>query len=743
LLSIASNQLKTTYPPGGGTPLRGHNPGHSAPFAGKDQGLTGGEASLREQQMKQPMHLRVPCRPRWRSAAALCCFALAAAGMATAQTAPSPDPGPQPPPQNTSATEAATTAPRVVETQPGKRQVRAAEDAYLAGARRLDHDDLSGAERDFARALQLDPENREYAIAISVAREHRLNELVQKSSKARRAGDEARADTLLAEARAIDPANQIVIEHSGPALLKSAVATQSPDAIPPQHGIGANGQSTPLLTDRTQLLSAGNTREPWKLQMPALAGPLRLRPTETMKSFHIRGDAHDVLRDVAAGYGIRAVFDDSVERKDLRFDLENVQYEQAMPILMNMSHVFAVPIDATSIMIAKDDSANRQRLERLLEETVFFPGFTVEQLNDMGQVMRNVFGVKATVQPGLQNIIVRASEDTLVPMNRTIEDLMEGTGEIMVEVKLYEVSTTHTRNIGATVPTQAGIYNVQQAAAALVNANQPLVQQGIAQGLISATASNFEIAGALIASGLVQSSLLSSTVGSFGNGTTLTGVTETGGVGFNLALNSTDSRSLDDVQMRVDDHQAATFRTGTKYPITTSTYTTGISTPASTLSGATINGVSVASLLSQFAGGSSATIPQVTYEDLGVTLKATPIIQKSGRINLSLDMKIEALAGGTLDGNPILESRQFTSGITVADGQTVMMVSYLTQTESAAVTGLPGLSELPGFQPPLDQDAEKDTGQLVVLITPHIVRKRSDMIAGPRILIRARDVAAN
>jgi hypothetical protein len=298
------------------------------------------------------------------------------------------------------------------------------------------------------------------------------------------------------------------------------------------------------------------------------------------------------------------------------------------------------------------------------------------------------------------------------------------------------VDTTHTTNAGANIPTAAGIYNVDQAATALVNANQSLVQQAIAQGLISPTASTFTIAAELIASGLVQSSLLSSTIGAIGGGTTLTGITETGNIAFNWGLNSSDTRTLDDVQMRVADHQDAVFREGTRYPIVSSTYSSGLSTTASTLSNQTINGVSVASLLSQYTGGSSVSIPQVTYEDLGITLKATPAILKSGRINLKLDLKIESLSGSTSDGNPILDSRQMASDITVGEGESALMVSSVSKTESAAMSGIPGLSELPGFQMPVAEDVEKDTSQLVMVVTPHVVRRRSDLLASPRIALR-------
>jgi general secretion pathway protein D len=665
--------------------------------------------------MAQLIYLRLP-RRRWPATAVLCVLALAAPAASQAQTA-------DPPAQITEATQ-------------GKHQVRAAQDAYLAGAKHLEHNDMTGAERDFTHALQLDPGNTDYVVAISVARQHRLTELIQQAGKARLAGDPNRADTLLAEARAIDPTDPIVLEHT-PAALQNA--TQQPGT--PSHR--GEVQITPL-TDRTQMLSAANAREPWKLPTPSIAGPIQLQPTKGTKDFHLRGDAYDVLRRVADAFGIRTVLDDSIVRKEVRFDLEKVDYKQAMAVLMSMTHVFAVPIDETSVLIAKDDATNRQRLERMMEETIFLPGFTPEQIADLGNVMRNIFQVKeAIVESGLGDIVVRAPADVLGPMNLTIQDLIDGGGEVLLDVKMYEVETTRTRDIGATIPTQIGFYNVDAAALSLVSANQALVQQAIAQGFIPANATNIQIALALLASGLVQNSVLSNTIGFFGNGLTKTGITSSTQATFNLGLNASDNRALDDVQMRVGDRQPATFRAGTRYPIVTSTYATGVASPASALGSATINGVSVASLLSQFSGGSGGVTPQVTYEDLGVTLKATPVVQKSGRINLTLDMKIEALAGGTLNGNPILASRQFSSDITVGDGESAMMVSELDRTESVAVAGIPGLSELPGFQLPISQNAEKNTGQLVVLVTPHIVRRRTNMIAGPRILVRALDVPAN
>lgn len=628
---------------------------------------------------------------------------------------------------------AAAVPGRVAESTPGKRQLREAENAYLTGAKKLQRNDLDAAEQEFVHALQLDPENRNYAIAISVARQHRISEMVQQATKARQAGDEAKARTILAQAQRLDPDNPLVMEHSGPFLIGSASA---PQPHVPASGQTATGATT-TLADRNQIILAAESREPWKIQPPDLAGAIHLAAAQGVRSFHLRAAAPDVIRSVATEFGIRAIIDDSVEQKELRFDLENVTYQQAISVLKSMAHVFTVPVDETSMLVAKDDAANRQRLERQVQETIYLPGAATDEINDLANVVRTIFDVKqATVETSLGSIVVRAPEDVLEPMNRTLQDLIDATGEVMIEVKMYEIDTTRMTNAGANLPTAFGVINFEAEAAQIVNANQAIVQQAIAQGLVPAGTSNLLIALALLKAGLVQSNILSTLLGTFGGGILMTGVTETGTVSFNIGLNTSDTRALDDVQLRVGDRQAATFREGNKYPIVSSTYSTGLSTAGSALSNATINGVSVSSLLQQYAGGTSATIPQITYEDLGVTLKATPFIQKTRRIKLNLDLKIEALGGSSANGNPILQSRQFTSDLTVADGESVLMVSNVTRNEAAAMAGIPGLSELPGFQAPTSDNIEKDTSQLVVVVTPHLVRIRSDLFIGPRIPVR-------
>ncbi len=599
----------------------------------------------------------------------------------------------------------AAPAPSPTHTAPTKNQVRRAEDAYLAGARLLERNDLTAALAQFEKAATLNPDNNDYAVAATLAREHRVTELVQGAAKAHLLGQETKAETLLTEARLLDPQNRIVTQHKAPGALP---VTFHPEV------------------------------EPWIKQPASIAGPITLMPEPGVKSFHLQADSEAVLQQVMTSYGIRAVFDDSLPHQQIRFNLESVPYEQAVRVLFEMCGLFAVPLDAKSVMVAKDTPENRERLERQLQETISIPGMTATEINDLGNVLRNVFEIKQlTVEKGLGDLVLRAPEDTLKAVNLTLADLIDGGSQIMIEVKFYAIDKTRQRNIGLQLPQQLGLYSVAGEASNIVSQNQTLVNQAIAEGLVPAGASNVEIALALIGSGLVQSSLLTSTIGAFGGGLTQAGVTADVFPKLNLALNSSDSRALDDIQVRVGDGQTADFRVGTRYPITTSTYTTGATASTASLAGVTVNGVSASSLLSQLTGSSAGvTIPQIQYEDLGLTLKATPTVQKSGTVRMHIELKIEALAGTALNNIPVLASRQFSSDITVDDGKAALFVSSLSKTESSAVSGLPGLGELPGFQSTTsDKVAETDSSDLVLLITPRVVRRRSNIIAGPRIAL--------
>lgn len=630
-----------------------------------------------------------PFQLRWpRALSALClCMAFAAAAAQDGTQAHDPD--------IAGAINGAAKPEKKLKDKP--KQSRAAEDAFIAGARLLEHNDRAGAEREFTRAVVLAPDNRDYAMALSALRDSDIADLVHRAGKARLLGHDAEAESLLAEARKLDPNSPILVQHPVPGRIAQ------PDKV-----------------------------NSWILDGPRLAAPIQLKPSAGVKSLHVRASMPEAIKQVAAAYGIKVSIDSSITgTQQVAFDLDDVPYGQAMHVLMQMGSNFAVPLSPDSVLVAKDNEENRQKYLRQVQETIYAAGMTNEQIAELSNMIKSVFEVKqVSVENSFGTLVIRAPEATLRVLNLTLADMLDGGSEVMIDLKLYSVDKMRTVNIGATTPSQFTAFSFSSQANALVAANQTLVNQAIAQGLIQPGASNVEIAIALLESGLVTSSLLTNLVGSFGGGISLFGLDATISPTFNLALNSSDTRALDEIQLRVGDRQSATFRAGTKYPITQSTYSTTTAASTAGLAGATINGVSVASLLN---AATTATVPQVQYEDLGITLKATPTVLKSGMISLHLDLKIESLAGGTVDNIPILSNNSLVSDVTVGDGQTAFLVSNMTKNEAAAVTGIPGLSDLPGFQSAPELEKTTDVSQLLMVLTPHLVRKRANDTAGPRI----------
>ena len=177
---------------------------------------------------------------------------------------------------------------------------------------------------------------------------------------------------------------------------------------------------------------------------------------------------------------------------------------------------------------------------------------------------------------------------------------------------------------------------------------------------MAAPGDTLTILGILLASGQVSSSIFQNGVALFGGGLTLTGVSP-GPVKFNLNLNSSESRELDQVQMHLGDGEEGTLKSGSRYPIETSQYsdlgTAGINIPGLD-DGGHFRKPEFPSLAIELR--ERRPFPQVEYQDLGLTFKATPRVIRSGDVALTMDLKITALGGSALNGVPILNNRSYS-----------------------------------------------------------------------------------
>ena len=173
-------------------------------------------------------------------------------------------------------------------------------------------------------------------------------------------------------------------------------------------------------------------------------------------------------------------------------------------------------------------------------------------------------------------------------------------------------------------------------------------------------------------------------------------------------LNQSTVKNLEHVTMRAMQGRASTFRVGSRFPVLNATFAPIFNSPA----------------LSQVIQNNSfqAAFPSFNYEDLGITVKATPQIHGDSEVTLDLETQIKSITGQSFNGVPVLSNREYKGTITLKNGETAVVVSSVSRSEQRSLAGLPGLGALPGLGRLVStesKDSEED--EILVVITPHLL----------------------
>lgn len=617
-----------------------------------------------------------------RSATRLGFGVLLGCALALPATAQAPAPS-----TSQAITHTATQPQATPEKLPTSRDRRKAAKIYLKAGKIFLAKRYEDAMALYQQASQLDPTSNDYRLAISVARSHAVTALIEESTLDRQRGNEPASRIALQRALALDPTNPSVGLHL------NQLGDDQLRVVPP-----------PLYTDQ---------------RIHPIESTL-IEPNHSLQDFHLNADLRQIARQVFHAYGIEATVDESVRNQHVHFDLDGASFEQAVQAFQLVSRTFFVPLDPHRVLVARDSREMRQQYMRQELETVYLSGLSASELTEMANMAKSVFQLPvAAANASTSTLTVRGLPGDLDAFNRSLQQLIAGRSQVLLDVRIIQLAHSHERNLGVSLPQTVSSFNVYAEEQSILNSNSTLVQEIISSGLASAD-DPLAIIAILVESGEVSSSLLSNGFALFGGGLTLSAL-EPGTTTLHLNVNSSDSRQLDRVLLRAGDNEATTFKLGTRYPIQTSSYSS--LTSSSSVSGLTTSGTSSAlsSLLSSLS--SAATTPMVEYQDLGLTLKTTANVNRSDHVALTIDMKIDALSGQSLDGNPVLNSRAYSGVVTIRPESAVVIAGEIDKSQSRAVSGTPGLSDIPGLnQLDSSKDADTTTSTLMIVITPHIVR---------------------
>ena len=439
------------------------------------------------------------------------------------------------------------------------------------------------------------------------------------------------------------------------------------------------------------------------------SGEIHLEPKTERATFHYRGDARGLFTELASAYGVTTQFDDSVQSKQVRFYVDDVDFFTALSLACRVSKTMWTPLDAHQLLVAADNSENHKQFDRMSLGTFAVPGATTPQeATELVTSLRNICDFQK-INSGQNGILeVRAPQAMLEACTKLLRGLTGERPQVALDISVFQISHNLTRNIGVHIPDTFNLFNIPVGAlAALGGQNiQSLINQLIASGGINQAGSS-AISGLLAQLQGQQNSIFSQPLATFGGGLTFSGLS-LDKFAAALSLNESWVRSLDHVTLRVGQGKEATFHLGERYPILNASYAPIYNSPQ----------------ISKVLGNQSyiPPFPSVSYEDLGLNLKATPVVHGSGEVSMKLEMQLRSLAGGSSNGAPIISNREYQGSIRLRDGEPAIVAGEVSSNDQRSMSGIPGLGFIPGLnQAMVNNSLTKEDDELLIVITPHVI----------------------
>ncbi len=420
-----------------------------------------------------------------------------------------------------------------------------------------------------------------------------------------------------------------------------------------------------------------------------LAAPIQLKPiSDEPLTLHMVEDSRVIYQAVGKASGINVLFDPAYNSKRIQVDLNNVTLNDALRIVATVSNTFWRPITSNTIFVAENSRSKHTELDQQAVETFYL--HNISQPNDFTEiqtVLRNLFsqGARITGVASENAIVMRATPDELLLARRLVQDLDKAKPEVVIDVAVLEVSRDLLRNIGIQLPQTASI-NFQPSNANLNNSSGSTSNTGTTSTNSTSTTTS------------------SITLNSLAHLNSTNFAVTIGQAAVDLLLTDTRSRIIQNPQIRASDGQEATLKIGERIPIATGSYQTGAATAI------------VSSLVNT----------QFTYIDVGVNLNMKPTVHFDRDVSMKFKVEVSATNGNSSIGGitePIITQRVIDQTIRLKDGEPNLLGGIVQHQTTWAISGTPGLAELPLLKYFFStQQKETTDDEIVFLIVPHVVR---------------------
>lgn len=172
----------------------------------------------------------------------------------------------------------------------------------------------------------------------------------------------------------------------------------------------------------------------------------------------------------------------------------------------------------------------------------------------------------------------------------------------------------------------------------------------------------------------------------------------------NVLANVTQVKVLSAPQLMVLDNEPARLQVGSLVPVLTQSQQSTIS------AGAPI-------------------VNSIDYRDTGVIMLVTPRVNSGGLVTLDISQEVSDVATETTGNinSPTFDQRLIRTRVAVQDGQTVGMAGLIRDSDTQGNAGIPVLKDVPVLGSLFSsQTSSRQRTELLVLITPHVVKDQRD-----------------
>jgi tetratricopeptide (TPR) repeat protein len=555
-----------------------------------------------------------------------------------------------------------------------KKDLKEARDAYSRGLKLQQHNRLDDAFAQFDQASHLVPQDILFLSAREVVKAQLVYARVERGNAFLADANRQQAALEFRAALKLDPYNEFAQQRLQDSTSNPALAVA--------RGVPA------LLEDAVEL---------------------HLQPNQARASFHYRGDVRGLFTQLASSYGMSVVFDDSVPSKPARFYVDDVDFFTALGLASKVGKAMWTPLSAQEFLVASDTVENHKQFDRMSLATFSLPSSGTEQdAHELINSLRNICDFQKISSGQGGTLEVRAPQPVLEACTKLLQGLTRGRPQVMLDIQVYAIDHQFTRNVGLHIPDTFTMYNIP--AVALVGlAGQSitsLVNQLISSGGVNQAGST-AISGLLAQLQGQSSSIFSQPLATFGGGLTFSGVS-LDQLSAALSLNESWARSLSHLTMYTAEGNEASFHLGERYPILNASYAPIYNSPA----------------ISQVIGNQSyqAPFPSVSYEDLGLNVKAKPVVHGNGGVSLALELQVRSLTGDSSNGVPVIANREYKGSIRLEDGEPAVVAGEISASDQLSMSGIPGLGFIPGLsQIASNNTRQKEDDELLIIITPHVL----------------------